>query len=372
MVWPCTDNIICIPIQRRNFHQICMLHRLGICICRSLLNLFLLLISAGIIVSCNTGSQKEKTGDANDSIPEQLANLNRQIEKDPDNPLLFHQRADYYLQQGLYEPALGDVNKALLLDSLNPDLYITRGEVLVSMGNLRESVMSLDNAVSLDPRNVKAWLKLAEVSILFGNYDKSVEYLDKVLTLDGYNAKAYYFKGMIYLETGDTTRGMEFLKQAAGYDPEYFDANLQLGILHAGRKDKLAIDYYNTCLNIEPGNPEVQYNIGLFYQETGDLVKAMQMYGKIVNLHPDFGKAYYNMGYINLVYFKHFPQAARYFTDALRLDSTYVDAWYNRGFSYELMERTDSARHDYRKALDIVVNYPRAIEGLNRLDRAGK
>jgi tetratricopeptide (TPR) repeat protein len=327
---------------------------------------------AWIIASCKTGSQKEKSGDSNDSIPEQLADLNRQIARDPDNPLYLHHRADYFMQQGLYEPALKDVNKAILLDSLNPDLYITRGEVLVSMGNLRESVMSLDNAVSLDPKNIKAWLKLAEVSILFGNYTKSVEYLDKVLTLDRYNAKAYYFKGMIFLETGDTTRGTEFLKQAAQFDPEFFDANLQLGILHAARKDRLALDYYNTCLNIEPGNPEVEYNIGLFYQETGDLVKAMQVYEKIINLHHDFSKAYYNMGYISLVYFKHFSEAARYFTAAIRLDSAYVDAWYNRGFSYELMERTDSARHDYRQALDIEVNYPKAVEALNRLDRAGK
>jgi tetratricopeptide (TPR) repeat protein len=81
-----------------------------------------------------------------------------------------------------------------------------------------------------------------------------------------------------------------------------------------------------------------------------------------------FRNAPYNTGYIYLVYRNDFPKAADYFSKAIEVDPAYFEAWFNRGYANELMGKYDQAVSDYKKALQIQVNYPKAIDGLNRID----
>jgi Flp pilus assembly protein TadD len=87
-----------------------------------------------------------------------------------------------------------------------------------------------------------------------------------------------------------------------------------------------------------------------------------------LTVSPDSKEANYNLGYINLVYLNDFEKAVKFFTRAIDLDPKYTDAYFNRGYSCELMGDFVNARKDYQKALDLSPNYDRSIEGLNRLD----
>ena len=82
-----------------------------------------------------------------------------------------------------------------------------------------------------------------------------------------------------------------------------------------------------------------------------------------------FRDAHYNIGYINLVYLLDFKAASECFTKAIEIDSLYAESWYNRGLSYEQLKEYQKAYEDYQKALKLKVNYDKAIEGLNRLDK---
>ncbi|HRS53487.1 MAG TPA: tetratricopeptide repeat protein [Bacteroidales bacterium] len=187
-------------------------------------------------------------------------------------------------------------------------------------------------------------------------------------------------RGMTYKDMGDTNKAIKSLTEAVQIDQNNYEAYLYLGILYAGRKNPLAIEYYKNALNIKPAIPEALYNLGLFYQETGDYDKAIQTYTMITtqNINPDSPQyiflkhAYYNMGYINLQYTQLYMQAVKHFTSAINIDPYFVEAYYNRGYSYELMGDVIKARKDYEKALKIRVNYDMALQGLNRLDKLDK
>ncbi|MCF8386954.1 MAG: tetratricopeptide repeat protein, partial [Bacteroidales bacterium] len=58
-----------------------------------------------------------------------------------------------------------------------------------------------------------------------------------------------------------------------------------------------------------------------------------------------------------------------YFNAAIEIDPAYAKAYYNRGYCNELMGNFAQARKDYQRTMDIIPNYEKAIEGLNRLDR---
>jgi tetratricopeptide (TPR) repeat protein len=122
-------------------------------------------------------------------------------------------------------------------------------------------------------------------------------------------------------------------------------------------------------LNIRPQSKEAIYMLGLFFQENGQFDKAIATYQNLGKVDTAFREVPYNIGYIYLVYLKDFPRAIPYFTESLKLDPDYYQAYYNRGYAYELMGDYKNAYIDYQKSLKIKVNYDKAVDGLNRLDK---
>jgi len=137
-------------------------------------------------------------------------------------------------------------------------------------------------------------------------------------------------------------------------------------------KNPLAVGYLQTATLIDPNRGEAYYLLGMAYQEQENIPRAVETYEKLLVISPDFKEAHYNLGYINLVYINDFDAAIRYFTQAAALDPMYTDAFFNRGYSYELLGDYDHARKDYQKALELFPNYDRSILGLNRLDSIQK
>ena len=106
----------------------------------------------------------------------------------------------------------------------------------------------------------------------------------------------------------------------------------------------------------------------MFFQESEDYKKAMQDYHAILKIDPRNKLAYFNLGYIHLAYLKVYNQAITHFSDAIRCDTIYVEAYYNRGVSFETLGDIEHAAADYRKALSIFPRYEAAINGLRRVD----
>lgn len=324
-----------------------------------------------LLIGCGQKKQTSETeipATTSDNLLKRLDELNKQIQDDSQNPDFYHERSMFYYENEEYNEALKDIWTALEIDSTYADYHVTLADVYLGMGKMQACIESLDKALELDNENVRAYIKKAEINIVFHNYKEAMENLDKALEIDEIEAKAYFLRGVILLENADTIRGIRNFQKAIDVDQDYFDAHLQLGMLYADKKNKLAIDYFNNALNIDPQNREVNYYLAMFYQETGNYDMAIQIYNSILDIHPDFYFALYNIGYINLVYLKDFNLAIDYFSQTLDIEPEYADAHYNRGFAYELLKDVENSRKDYKKTLELSPNYEKAIDGLNRID----
>jgi tetratricopeptide (TPR) repeat protein len=335
-----------------------------------------ILIVAGL-TACNEDSNKEnenrsdKTEETLNTGDPELARidaLNKKIREDSLNGDSYRDRAQFYLEKEEFRKALEDIRKSIIIDSTFSPYYVTLGEIFLGMGKLKNCVESMDRAIELDPNNKDAYLKLAEISIAINDSKRALDYIDKAMKIDDLEPKAYFMRGIVMLQIGDTVHGIRNFQKAIDVDQEFFDAHLKLGLLYLGKKNKLAVDYFNNALNIEPGNPEVTYYLGMYYQETGNYEKAIQIYNTILDKTPDFYFALYNIGFINLVYLKDYPVAIEYFDKTIEQNPKYTDAFYNRGFAYELSGDINHSKSDYKKALELVPNYEKAIAGLNRID----
>jgi tetratricopeptide (TPR) repeat protein len=311
---------------------------------------------------------KEKT----DSLPADLSTLNKKIAEDPKNAKLYEQRAVYYLQNKDLEKALTDINKAIVIEPDNSDLYLTLSDVYFAGGRITKCQEALNKACEINPDNAEAYLKLAELFFYQKDYKKTFENTGKALKIDNLNAKADFINGMALKDMGDTLKAVKSFEKAIEKDQQYFHAYMQMGLMYAVKRSRLAIDYFNNALNLNPKSTEALYALAFFYQENGEYNKAIEKYTMITQIDSKNKQAYYNLGYIHLVYLQVYDVAAKYFTAAIQCDPNYAEAFYNRGYSYELVGNINFARADYQQALKIKHNYQRAIDGMNRLDKISR
>jgi len=324
-----------------------------------------------LFTGCGPSQQKPEFASQVDSVKLQLEEMNQSIEQNDKDPDLFNQRAQIYLYDREFDKALKDINRAITLNDKNPEYYLTLSDIQLLMGQTDNCLSALNRASALDPNNQEARLKLAQLFLILRNYSATNRVVNELINKDDYNPRAYFIRAIAYLENGDTARAVGDLMKAVDQDQFYYDAYMQLGELFSLRNDPLAEGYLNNALRVKPDNKEALYLLGMYYQNNEQLEQALQTYERLCVTAPGFRLALFNKGYIYLVYQNDFQRAIEAFTDAIKIDSGYADAFFNRGYAYELNDQPDLAYSDYKKTLKIDVNNPRAIEGLNRLDRAG-
>ena len=112
---------------------------------------------------------------------------------------------------------------------------------------------------------------------------------------------------------------------------------------------------------------EVQHLLGLFYQQNGQFRAALNTYARLIEIAPWYFHAWYNTGYIHMVYLQQFDSAAFYFNEVVNLVPEYTDAIYNLGYAYELAGDFTEARKMYRRVLALHPDYVLAIQGIQRV-----
>lgn len=297
-----------------------------------------------------------------------ISELDLKIQADPANAALYNDRAKLYMQRHEFEKAALDVKKVLGLDTTKAAYFITLSDLSLAANKPGVAKAALEKCLSLEPKNKEGNMKLAELYFIARQYDKVFKYLNDILKVDIHNPKAYFMKGMAYKEMGDTAKSISSFQTAIEQDAKYYDPFMQLGIIYTIKNNKLALQYFNGAINVDPRSEEALYGRGMWYQEhQHDYDKAIQDYTSITLLNPKNKNAHFNLGYIHYQYLKVNDQAIKHFTDAINADPSYAEAIYNRGLCYETVGNLVMAKEDYEAALRIQPTYALAADGLSRV-----
>lgn len=322
------------------------------------------------LVACTSSPKKEETSsEATDTtrLEYRLKLMNDRIDADPDDPKLYASRALINNARGVLPAAIRDIQKAIDLDSTQQDYYLLLGDFAFRALQVKESVEAFRKCLALNPNNREANLKFAELNLYLKAYPDALKYANDALALDDRQAKPYFIKGFVYQETKDTARAISSFQTVVELDPGYYDAYIQLGNIFSKRNNPLAAQYYTNALRVRPSSTEALYNRGLFLQNVGKLDLAEKDYHAILTMNPNYPDASFNLGYIQLVLRNDPKSAIPYFTDAIRSNPDYAEAFYNRGMAYRLTGDNESARKDFLKALSIFPSYTMAQERLKEM-----
>lgn len=322
-----------------------------------------------LLLGCTPSSESRQT--AAISGADSISLLTEEISQDSINAQRFILRAKLYLRNGNIDPALRDLNHALILEPQNPNLYLLLSDVYLILGQTENSLTSLRRAVSLNPDRVDSYLKTAEVYMLIGNAKAANEAVDRAISIDRDNAESHYLKGIALLMEGDTARAKVSLQISTKLRESNFMSYIQLASIAVAQNDTLAEYYLQQALLDQPQDERALFFMAMINQEKGDFDEAIRYFDQVIELYSLNKRAYYHAGYICLAEIADYSKAEGYFKSAIELDSTYVEAVYNLGRTYEALSDFKKARELYKTSLQLLPNYPLAVQGMNRLDDQG-
>ena len=325
-------------------------------------------------VSCNQ-KREENVEDVVATAPvdttetgKRIAELGALIKKDGKSAELLHQRAKLYIQRHEMEQAAVDIHEVMLLDTTKAEYFITLSDICLAANKPGRAKAALEKCLSLEPESKEGNMKLAELLFIARQYDKVFKYLNNILKVDVHNPKAYFMKGMTYKEMGDTTKAISSFQTAIEQEPRYYEPFMQLGIIYTLKNNKLALQYFDGAININPRSEEAIYGRAMWYQEhLHDYDKAIQDYTSIIQLNPGNKHAHFNLGYVHYQYLKVNDQAIKHYSDAINVDPSYAEAIFNRGLCFETVGNIGMAKADFEAALRLHPDYALAADALERI-----
>lgn len=306
---------------------------------------------AAVLVGCG-GSDKPVDLDKL-PLTEQIALLDAKIRKEPKNSELYYKRAEVLLKSENTHEALSNIQKAVALSPKRAEYYVLQADILFVQGETALAFSSLQKAVEVNGKCMEAYLKSAELSLYMKDYEKVMFNIKQAMLLDKNEAKAYFIRGWAMKEQGDTLKAVADFRKAVELKGDYEQAFEELGNLYAVKGDGLAVEYLKSTININPKNINAMYTLALFYQEHNAQQQALDMYKRILEIKPDHADALHNVGYINYEYKHDYDLAIECFTSAIKVDSTFWQAYANRAKAYEKKGEAAKAAADLKKASEL-------------------
>ena len=296
-------------------------------------------------ISCSEKQSEENFDKL--SNEEKISLLDAKIKHSPKDADLYYQRGKVFSDMGNTKEALLNFQKAAMLNPSKVEYYIAQADVFFARGETTLAFNSLQSAIDKNPKSVEARLKSAELSLYLKDYDRCMKDVENVLQLDKLNAKAFFLQGWVFKETGDTNRAVKSYKKAIELKSDYEQPFEELGLLYAIKGDGLAVDYLKSTIKINPKNVNA---MALFYQDHDAQQQALDLYQRILEIKPDYADVIHNVGWINYQYKQDYNTALDCFTKAIKADSNFYQAWYNRGKTYEKLGQMQQAKEDFARA----------------------
>jgi Flp pilus assembly protein TadD len=176
--------------------------------------------------------------------------------------------------------------------------------------------------------------------------------LEKWLEAEPRNAQLHAELAAAYADEGRTADAIGHLEEAARLDPvagRFYDLGLAL---LTGRKFDRATEVFGRALELKPQFSEAVLNLGVIAHAQGRLAEAVGQYTRAIRLGLDDISVHYNLGRALSAQGQHEEAAAEY-RRTIQLKPEDAEAHRALGSALSWQRRTDEAIAEYRRALQL-------------------
>ena len=333
------------------------------------LTLLMRLLFIFLLSSCKTDPKPEKEQVKLTGNPA-IDKISADILNEPQNAMLYAQRAELFYENEGYDEAIQDMSTALKLDSMNVKFHHLLADVYMDYYKSKMALKTMERAAKMYPERIPTLLKMAEFYHIVKMYDESMRTIDQILRMNPQNAEAYFMFGLNFEELDDTKRAIISFRKAVDYEPDLLDGWIHLGQLHAEKKPEMAVKYFTTAMDIDPRNILAVHTKADFLRDQNDIIGAIELYKKIGLIDQQYDGGYFNAGLLYLE-LDSVVLAKDMFDITIGVSPTHAKAYFFRGLSYEKMENIEQAKLDYEQSLRFKSDYAEAKNRLEELNKKG-
>jgi tetratricopeptide (TPR) repeat protein len=225
---------------------------------------------------------------------EAIDDINKVIDKNPDNAELYVERAFIYLASNKFKESISDCNKALDLKALGEDGLLCKAQAEDAISDYKDAVSDYNAVVRINPKNVDAIALRGMSKYKMSLIQEAVDDYNLALKIDSTSTLAYYNLADVDVRLNDTAKAMEDYNKVIHYEPRNSYAYFGRAVLYANQRNyAMAISDFNKVILLNPSNIEALFNRAKLKQGVEDYKGAIADYDKVISLYPYFMEAYY-------------------------------------------------------------------------------
>ncbi len=234
-----------------------------------------------------------------------LAEYEKAIMADPQNPALYLAAAKLNLYSGDYEEAIENSSNAILLNPTSSMGEAIQGFAQGMLGNYLDSEGSLNRAIELDSSNAAAYAYMSIVlsqkvingEEVLGDLDQAIEASRNAQAIAPDALETHWARGNVLEITSNYEDAVAELEQAVAKNENVAELHIALGrnYRYLDQNDK-AVEEYTRANALNPGDSLPETLIARTYANIGEYGKAIQYAQQAVDDDPADPYMYGNLG----------------------------------------------------------------------------
>lgn len=329
--------------------------------------IFLISVLTVAVFTLDACSNNENDSTYSDILSQQpFASLTDSISKEPQRDDLYFQRAVLLNKNNFPEPALADFRQAWSLKK-NEQYALSISSILLDK-KPDSAVAFLNSALEDLPNSVFLRLSLAKAYRVLNKIPDAINVCNEILKTDPKQMDALMLKADLQDQQNDTAAAIATLEQAYAINPDIEELDYNLAFKYASTKNPKTLAFCDMLLKNDSlkTHAEPLYFKAVYYENTGDPNKALELLDQSIIRDYTFIDAYMNKGKILYDQKKYMP-AIKVYRMALNIRSTYADAYYWLGKCFEALGRKDDAFMNYERAYGLDRTLIEARDAADRL-----
>ncbi len=215
---------------------------------------------------------------------------------------------------------------------------------------------NLNKVLYSQPRNSKANELLSYIHGNRGDQNLAMIYLEKATKEIDCSAEAHYYYGKILLSKSLYKDAIDSLKIAINKAGYFFEALHELGTAYAFIEEhSTALDCYQKCYVLKKDSPQLNYNLAKIHEKLNQYTEAIKFYDDAIKLDSHYVDAWINKGNL-LEELGEYQDAINHFDVAIGIKPHY-QIYFNKANVLFKLNLYEDAIKCYRQALEVKPNY---------------